>query len=70
MKTNSLLWFSLVVLIGWTALAAGAIATVDGEPHLATVVHSHQLPPEPADELPVLLCDCSPPPGQLTQARE
>jgi hypothetical protein len=70
MKTNALQWFSLAVLVGWTALAAGAIASLDGEPHFASVVHTHQMPAPREEEAPVLLCDCSPAPGALTQARE
>ncbi len=60
MKNLSLALFAALILLGWTALAAGVIAVFAGQPTVSTRVHPHELPPEPP-EPPALLSDSDAP---------
>ena len=47
MKTTTLILFALLILIGWTSLAAGVLAAFAGEPNVSMRTHQHELaPPE------------------------
>lgn len=47
MKNTTLILFALLILIGWTSLAAGVIAVLAGEPTVSMRTHQHQLAPPP-----------------------
>lgn len=52
MKNTTLILFALLILVGWTALAAGVFAVFAGEPDFSRRAHQHQeqvapLPQEP-----------------------
>ena len=59
MKTFSLPLFAAVILLGWTALAAGVIAVFAGQPTISSKPHPHELPPQP--EPPALFSDSEAP---------
>jgi hypothetical protein len=48
MKNTTLILFALLILLGWTSLAAGVLATFNAEPHFSTRAHPHQVAPPPA----------------------
>jgi hypothetical protein len=41
MKNSSLALFAAVILIGWTSMAAGVIATFAGQPAFSSRAHQH-----------------------------
>lgn len=41
MKNSTLALFAVVILLGWTSMAAGVIATFAGQPDLSTRAHRH-----------------------------
>lgn len=57
MKTISLALFSAVILLGWTSLAAGALASLAGAPAAVNKPHRHQVPKKPVVEPAPLLSD-------------
>ncbi|MDP2275685.1 MAG: hypothetical protein Q8N23_03245 [Archangium sp.] len=59
MKNISLAVFAALILLGWTALAAGVIAVFAGQPTVSTQLHPHEPPPEP----PALFSDAPCPTG-------
>ena len=62
MKTNlSLALFAALILLGWTALAAGVIAVFAGEPQVSS---HYQQPVEPTAE-PALVSDSAPCPMRV-----
>ena len=46
MKNSSLVVFAAIILVGWTSLAAGVIASLAGEPAFVSHAHGHQGAPE------------------------
>lgn len=59
MNNRALLLFAVLVLVGWTALAAGVIAVFAGEPNASMQSHHHVKPPVQAKpEGPLLSDDC------------
>lgn len=45
MKNSSLVLFAAVILLGWTSLAAGLIASFAGQPAFVSRAHGHQPAP-------------------------
>lgn len=45
MKNTTLLLFALLILVGWTSLAAGVIAVFHGAPDASMRAHQHELAP-------------------------
>jgi hypothetical protein len=54
MKNLSLIAFALMILLGWTAVAAGMIAALAGEPNVITRQHDHKIAPLPEGTTPSL----------------
>ena len=50
MKNTTLILFALLILLGWTALAAGVFAAFAGAPDVSTRAHQHQLVPVVPEE--------------------
>lgn len=60
MNKLTLVLFGALILIGWTALAAGVIAVFEGEPTVSMQSHQHIEPLNPEFSEPgPLLSDCS-----------
>lgn len=60
MKTLVLPLFAALILLGWTALAAGAIAALAGEPDFVSQRHHHRATPAPTPEPPPLISGTPP----------
>lgn len=60
MKTLALPLFAALILLGWTALAAGAIAALAGEPDFVSQRHQHRAAPPPVAEEPAPLISGTP----------
>lgn len=43
---RTLIGLAVVILLGWTTLAAGVIAVLQGAPEVATHAHRHRVPDE------------------------
>ena len=65
MKNSTLFLFSLLILVGWTALAAGVFAVFAGEPEVSMQVHQHEVTPVPPEE-PLFSGRPCPPAGSQT----
>lgn len=59
MSNKTIVLFAVLVVVGWTTLAAGVIAVFQGEPTVSVQSHHHVKPPQPkAPEGPMLSEDC------------
>jgi hypothetical protein len=56
MKTSTLTAFAVVMLLGWTALAAGVIGVFAGHPLVTAPAHSH-VQSAPVVDAPLLLSE-------------
>ncbi len=61
MKPSNLVLFAALIFFGWTALAAGALAALAGQPGVVSRQHDHREPPAVVVPEPARLLSDAPP---------